>query len=98
MMHAKILETPEPDRARSNEQFAECVKQLSSADRDFYRRRAVQEDEASARAVCCEARLAHEELAAAYRQLCRSNGASADPHRASELAMFRFNPRPVDQS
>ena len=96
MMHAKILETPDPSRAQSNDELAEYVKRLSSTDRDFYRRRAVQEDEAAARASCCEARLAHEELAAAYRQLCRSKGVPVDPHLASELAMFRFNRKPAD--
>jgi hypothetical protein len=95
-MQAKILETPEQSRAQSAKQLAECVKRLSSADRDYYRRRAVQEDEAATRAGCCEARLAHAELAAAYRQLCRSEGAQLDPRLASELAMFRFNPRPAD--
>lgn len=75
MMHAKILETPEKGRAQSKEQPAKGVKQLGSADSDYYRRRAVQEDEAAARASCCEARVAHSELAAAYGQLCLSNGA-----------------------
>jgi hypothetical protein len=95
-MHAKILEAPEQIRAQSGERVVECVKRLSSADRDYYRRRALQEDEAATRAASCEARLAHSELAAAYRQLCRSDGAQLDPCLASELAMFRFNPRPAD--
>lgn len=96
MMHAKIIENPDQGRSQSNSKLSKCVKQLSSADRDYFRRRATQESEAAASASCCEARLAHEELAAGYLQLCRSNGAPADPHLASELVMFRFNPRPTD--
>lgn len=98
MMHAKNIETPEQSGPTSNDQFAECVKKLSSTDRDFYRRRAAQEDEAAASASCSEARLAHEELAAAYRQLCHSKGAPIDTHLASEMLMFRFNPKPTGQS
>ena len=78
MMHAKNLATPE-SRAPSNEQPANGLRQRSSADRDYYHRRAVQKDEAAARASCYEARNAHEKLAAAYGQLCQSNGAFADP-------------------
>ena len=95
-MHAKIVETPEQSRAQSSEQLAKGVNPLSSADRDYYRRRAVQEDDAAARASCCEAHHVHEELAAAYRQLCRSNGTTVDPDLAAELVMFRFNPRRTD--
>ena len=95
-MHAKMIETPKEGRAQSSEQFAECVMRLSSAERDYYRRRAAQEDEAATTAGCCEARLAHAELAAAYRQLCQFEGAQLDPRFASEPAMFRFNPRPAD--
>lgn len=98
MMHAKIIETPEQSGPTSNDQFAECVKKLSSTDRDFYRRRAAQEDEAAASASCCEARLAHEELAAAYRQLCHSSGGPIDAHLASEMVMFLFNAKPADRS
>jgi hypothetical protein len=79
MMHAMILEAPAQSRAHSNEQLAGRAIQLSSADRDYYRRRKIQEYEAAARASCCEARFAHEELAAAYRQFCRSNEAPIDP-------------------
>jgi len=96
MMHAKIIEEPNQSRSQSNEQLAECMKQLNSADRDYYRRRAVQEDDAAARASCCEAHHVHEELAAAYRQLCRSNGTAVDPDLAAEMVMFRFNPRRTD--
>ena len=94
-MHAKILETPEQSRAQSTQLLAESVRRLSSADRDYYRRRAEQEEEAATRAACCEARRAHAGLAAAYRQLCRSDEAQRDPRLVSELAMFRFNPRPA---
>ena len=96
MMHAKVIETPEQGREPSNNELAECLKQLTSVDRDYYRLRVAQEDEAARRASCDEARLAHEELAAAYRQLCQSDGAPVDPHLASELVMFRFNPKPTD--
>lgn len=96
MMHAKIFEMPGECRTGSDEKLAECVKHLSSADKAYFRRRAVQEKDAAASASCSEARCAHEELAAAYLQLCRSNGEPADPHLASELVMFRFNPRPAD--
>lgn len=96
MMHAKILEIPDERPTQSDGDLAGCLKQLSAADRNYYRRRAIQEDEAAARAPCSEARLAHKDLAAAYWQLCRSKSDSANPHFASELAMFRFNSLPTD--
>lgn len=80
MMRARILETPDKGRAHSCEQTVKTVRQLSSSERNYYSRRAVQEHEAAAGASCCEARVAHSELAAAYGRLCRSNGALADPH------------------
>ena len=90
MMHADIVE------ARGPESLGECVRQLSQADRDYFRRRAAQEAEAARAASCCEARLAHEALASAYRLLCSSRKAAADPHLASELSMFQFKPSPAD--
>lgn len=83
-------------QARGVESLGECVAQLSEADRDYYRRRAAQETEAASESSCCEARMAHEELAAAYRLLCSTGQCQADPHLASELTMFQFNPKPTD--
>lgn len=91
-MHADTFETPEQGQTQSTERLDERVKQWSSEDRDYFRSRAIEEDDAAARASSCEARFAHKELAAAYRQLCRFNGYQRDPHLASERAMFRSNP------
>ena len=98
MMHAKIIETPTPEeiQAQADQAFAQCLEQLSSTDRAYYRRRAEQELEAVRSASCCEARIAHEELARAYRLLCSSSKARRDAHLASEMAMFQFNARPAD--
>jgi hypothetical protein len=90
MMHANIVET------RGTETLGECVRQLSQGDRDYFRRRAAEEAEAANAASCCEARMAHEELASAYRLLCSSRKAAADPHLTFELRMFQFNASPAD--
>lgn len=87
MMHANIVETRRP------EPLGECVRLLSQADRDYFRRRADEEAEAAIAASCCEARLAHEVLASAYRLLCSSRKGAADPH-LSPVSMFQFNPGP----
>jgi len=87
-MHANIVET------RGPESLGGCAILLSRADRDYFRGRAAQEAEAAIVASCCEARLAHEELASAYRLLCSSRKGAADRHLAPELSMFQFNPRP----
>ena len=90
MGHADIVETGR------HESLGECARRLTEADRDYFRRRAAQEAEAAYAASCCEARLAHEELASAYRLLCSSRKAAADPHLASELSMFQFSASPAD--
>jgi hypothetical protein len=98
MMHAKILGTSDPDEKRNplGEALAQRVEQLSPADRDYFGRRALQESKAARASSCPEARLAHEKLAEAYRLLCPLDGGHANPHLASELALFQFNPRPAD--
>lgn len=96
MMHANIIETPEQRLVQSSDQLAQCVKKLNPVDREYFHRRAIEEDDAAVKASCDEARLAHQELAAAYRQLSRTDGECVDPHLASELVMFRFNPKPAD--
>ena len=98
MMNAIIFETPIPDprQVRSIDESTRCGKQLRSTDEDYFRRRAVQEVEAARDATCCEARIAHEKLAAAYRHLWSSNMVQADSDLASGSPMFRFNPRSVD--
>lgn len=97
MMHADIVQTttPDPPPARPEETLAWCTRGLTAADRNYFRRRAAQEAEASRASGCDEAKLAHEELATAYRLLCTPRKAPAQPHLASELAMFRFNPKPA---
>lgn len=89
-MHANIVETLRPEAP------GERAKLLSQADRDYFRRRADEEAEAAEAASCCEARLAHEELASAYRMLCSSRKAAGDPHLPSELSIFQFKPRSAD--
>ena len=84
MNHANTIEGPGPDPARSDETLDRSTKQLSSTEKDYLHRRAAQEAEAAQAASCTEARLAHEELAEAYRLLCRSDKNSAEPHLASE--------------
>lgn len=96
MIHVNIVDDPGPCQAASNEMLERCTKRLSSAERDYFHRRAAQEAEAAQAASCTEARLAHEEMAEAYRLLCRSHKSSADPHLASELSAFLFNARPTD--
>lgn len=96
MIHANIIEALGPDPARSDETLERCTKRLSSTDMDYFHRRAAQEAEAAQAASCSEARLAHEEMAEAYRLLCRSQKSSSDPHLASELSALLFNSRPAD--
>jgi hypothetical protein len=81
MMGAIILDTPMPDRhlTQPDEAISPSTKQLSSSDRDYYRRRATDEADAATKASCGEARIAHEQLATAYRRLCSSHGAHVDP-------------------
>ena len=96
MIYANVIRDPGPCQAGSNETLEQCTKRLSSAESDYFHRRAAQEAEAAQAASCAEARLAHKELAEAYRLLCRSHKSSADPHLASELSAFLFNARPTD--
>ena len=98
MMHAMILETPAPDerKGQSEKAFSQCLARLTPADRDYYRRRLAQEHDAARAASCCEARMAHEELARAYRLLSSANDKCDETHLASEPAMFQFNPKPAD--
>ena len=90
MVHAEIVE------ARGPEALRQCASELSQADRDYYRRRAAQEAEAARASSCCEARIAHQQLATTYRLLCAVREGPDEPQLASELAMFRFNPKPMD--
>lgn len=90
MVHADIVE------ARGPESLGECVRQLCKADRDYYQRRAAQEAEAARASSCCEARMAHEEMAAAYRLLCSAGQGRDEPKLASDLILFQFNPKPAD--
>lgn len=90
MIHAKMHETPDRVRTCSDGAFLHRQKQLSSAELDYYRRRAVEEIEAARNASCREARMAHEELAAAYRMLCTSHETKRDLRFASDPKMFRF--------
>jgi hypothetical protein len=69
---------------------------MGSADVEYYRRRAAQEAEAARVAECCEARLVHEQMEEAYRLLCRSRSGDDNPHLASELSTFLFNPKSTD--
>jgi len=98
MMHAITFEVPIPDprQVRSIEEAARCGKQLSSTGQDYFRRRIAQEVEAARNASSCEARIAHEKLAAAYRHLWSPNKVQADSDLASGSPMFRFNPSPAD--
>jgi hypothetical protein len=89
MVHANIVETRRP------EVLGECARLLSQADKDYFRRRADEEAEAADAAYCCEARMAHEELASAYRLLCSTRNGAADRHLAPELNIFQFRPEPV---
>ena len=97
MMHGNIVETPSqhPFPDRPAEAFYRHLSQLTATDRDYFRRRAAQEDEAAQASLCSEARIAHEELAAAYRQLC-SPGAPDQSHLVTDQTMFRCNPKPTD--
>ena len=90
-MHANIVETRRPGAP------GESAEPQSQADRDYFRHRADEEAKAADAASCCEARIAHEELACAYRQLCTSRNGAADPHLASELSIFQFNLKPGER-
>ena len=48
-------------------------------DRDYYLRRALQEQEAARNAACLPARERHEELAKAYRLRCRLDATATNP-------------------
>jgi hypothetical protein len=96
MMHAKIIEDPGPGRSEAAEALARCLEQLTLADRNYYRRRSNQEIEAARLASCCEARLAHQELAEAYQLLCGARECQGDPVLAPALSAFLFNPHPAD--
>jgi hypothetical protein len=82
MMHANIVKLPVPELPD------QCVRQLTAADRDYFRRRAAQEADAANLSSCTEAKMAHEELEAAYRLLCSTRRDLADPRPTSELAIF----------
>lgn len=64
---------------------------MSSTERDYFHQRAVQEERAAEAASCNEARLAHEEMAVAYRFLCRAYKRNPDPPLGSERSAFSFN-------
>jgi len=96
MIHANIIEALGPDPVRSDETLERCTNRLSSTDMDYFHRRAAQEAEAAHAASCSEARLAHEEMAEAYRLLCRSQKSGSDPHLASELSALLFHSRLAD--
>lgn len=96
MMHAKIIDDAIPGRPEPAETLTRCLKQLSSADRDYFRRRSYQETEAARLASCCEARLAHEELAEAYQLLCGTRKCQDDQNLPATLPGFLFNPHPAD--
>lgn len=96
MIHVTIVEDPEPNESESHEGSARCLKQFSSADRDYYRRRAEQEREAARKAAGCEARLAHEEMESMYRELGSADSTRIDPESAAELPAFPLNSKPAD--
>jgi len=89
MMHANTIEHPRP-RREAAQSHTRYVKPLSSADRDYFRWRAIQEAEAARLASCCEARLAHEEMAEAYRLLCGLRKSQEGSHPTSGVAQFPF--------
>lgn len=93
MIHSSINEEPGPDRTEWDERAAQGASQLTPADQEHYRKRATEEAEAARVATCREARLAHEELAAAYRKLGSPSESGTEPNR---LAAFSFSPRPID--
>lgn len=95
MIDAKIIEWPGREQAGPAEPLERCTKRLSSTELNYYCRRAAQEAGAAQDASCTEARRAHEEMAKAYRLLCRSHRISADPHLAPELSVFLFNSKPT---
>jgi hypothetical protein len=72
LIQTTITEDPGPVWTGSGEKLAQRMEQLCSIDLDYFRRRATQEAEAARAVSCCEARLAHEEMAEAYRLLCQS--------------------------
>ena len=96
MMHAKIIEEPGPSRTEPTQRLIGRINGLSRADRDYYRLRATQEADAAHRASCIEARLAHQEMAEAYRLLCGSGKCQDDPHLAEELSVFLFDGKRAD--
>jgi hypothetical protein len=96
VIHAKIFEVPDREDPNCEDTLTQCVTRMSSADVDYYRRRADQEAEAARLAQCCEARLAHEQMAEAYRLLCRFRSTQDDPHLASELSTLLFKPQSTD--
>lgn len=95
MMHAKIIEdTGKLGKQEPSQEPTRRLERLSSDDREYYHRRSNQEAEAARIASCCEARLAHEELAEAYRLLCGSGKCQDAPQLSAMLPTFLFKPHP----
>lgn len=94
MIHARIIKDPGPFHGTADEASGRGVERSGSADQDYFRQRADQEATAAQAATCCEARLAHEELAAAYRKLCVANGdqISIDPDSESCSSTLSLQP------
>lgn len=93
MIHSSVTEEPGFDRAERDEWAALGASLLSPADQEHYRKRATEEAEAARAATCREARLAHEELAAAYRKLASPSEYGSEFNR---LAAFSFSPSPTN--
>lgn len=96
MMHARIVETPKRDRLAPFQALLRG-RTPSIPDRNYYHQRAAEESDAARRAVCIEARLAHAELAEAYRLLCGSCE-RADLLLAAEPSIFLPNGKPANRS
>ena len=97
MTYAITLEAPfpVPYRVQSDGVPAPSAPQSSPGDREYFRLRAAEEMEAAQIARCREARIAHEKLAAAYRQLCAPLGSQAGSGPASDVPSFELDADPL---
>jgi hypothetical protein len=88
VIHAQIREHPRTAWVPPNETFAHRAPQTVTSDEDYFRRRAAQELEAARATSCDKARKAHEEMAQAYRSLCRSPESGSDDVPTVEPGML----------
>lgn len=93
MVETHGVQTSDPVQVERGDRLVQHVVRLNRAERAYFRRRAVEEADAGKAAACPEARLAHEQMAAAYRKLSIAGIKEADQRLGGELPPFLLNPK-----